>query len=295
MEEDYKRDGYVVARGAVDPELLGEMQDHVEWLGSRDFLQGLPPEHWHHPIMRNDPFWVRLVSDARLLDLAQRFVGPDIALFSSHYFCKMPGTGRPGVPWHQDGSYWPLWPMDAVTLWLAVDRSDVENGCLKVVRGSHRMSLTRPGGREQHAGFGTHSDEEARELGELVNVELNPGDASVHHPNLVHSSGPNCSEPPRRRCGLSIRYMRSAVHCVEEEQPVLLLRGAPTPGVPNWYRSWPKYRPGHDMPFAGCGTWNTRRFKDLKDEAGHLSRTDYRQMEKEVRASLDGFVRELQD
>ena len=51
--------------------------------------------------MRNDPFWVRLASDSRLLDLAQRFLGPDLALFSSHYFCKMPRVGRE-VPWHQD-------------------------------------------------------------------------------------------------------------------------------------------------------------------------------------------------
>ena len=55
--------------------------------------------------MKNDPFWIRLASDERLLDLAEAFapfINGSIALFSSHYFCKMPGTGK-AVLWHQDG------------------------------------------------------------------------------------------------------------------------------------------------------------------------------------------------
>lgn len=45
------------------------------------------------------------------------------------------------VDWHQDGAYWPLEPMNVITLWLAVDRSDKDNGCLKVVRGTHKENL----------------------------------------------------------------------------------------------------------------------------------------------------------
>lgn len=273
----------------MSPELLGEMQEHVDWLASRRFLQGLPPDHWHHPIMRNDPFWVRLASDSRLLDLAQRFLGPDLALFSSHYFCKMPRVGRE-VPWHQDGSYYPLWPMRTVSVWLAADRSDAENGCLRVVRGSHLQTLSEPGGEDAAAGMGTHTDQEARQLGELVDVVLEPGDASIHHPNLVHASSANRS--PRRRCGLSFRYISADVHCLAEEQPVLLLRGDAVPGV-NRYRSWPMYRPGYDMPFRGCDAWNAARYKDPQDEAEYFSRTDYARMEDEIRSELDLFVREL--
>lgn len=289
--EAYERDGYAIVRDAVDAELLGEMQAHVEWLSSRRFLQGVPPDHWHHPIMRNDPFWVRLISDERLLDLVQPFIGPNIALFSSHYFCKMPHSGR-SVAWHQDGSYYPLWPMKTISLWLAADRSDMENGCLQVVKGSHLVELGEPGGASGAAGMGTHTDVEARQLGELVPIELNPGDASIHHPNTVHCSDANTSS--RRRCGLSVRFISTDVHCLVDEQPVMLLRGDAVPGV-NWYRSWPKYRPGYDMPFVGSETWNARRYKDATDEATYFSRTDFDQMEADIRTELDGFVSELRD
>jgi len=69
---------------------------------------------------------VRLVADDRILDLVEPILGPNIALFASHYICKPGGDGMP-VAWHQDGSYWPLEPMDVVTAWLAVDDSTVEN------------------------------------------------------------------------------------------------------------------------------------------------------------------------
>jgi len=291
FKEAYKRDGYAIIRNAVDAELLGEMRDHVAWLSSRSFLQGVPPDHWHHPIMRNDPFWVRLISDDSLLDYVQELIGPNIALFSSHYFNKMPKSTRE-VMWHQDGSYYPLWPMRVVSLWLAVDRSDEANGCVRVVKGSHRTELQEPGGANGMAAMGTHSEQDAVRLGEVLPLELDPGDASLHHPNLVHGSSANSSN--RRRCGLSVRYMASDVHCLIEEQPVLLLRGS-APAFVNWYRSWPKYRAGYDMAFRGCEAWNEIRYKDAKDEAQYFSRTDYHQMEAEIRAELDGFVHEVKD
>ena len=83
---------------------------------------------------------VRLISDSRLLDVAETFIGPNIALFASHYISKPPTDGRP-VLWHQDGSYWPLAPMEVTTLWLAVDDSTPANGCMRVIPGTHRMEL----------------------------------------------------------------------------------------------------------------------------------------------------------
>lgn len=287
----YSNDGHATFRGALSGDLLGEVREHVEWLSTRPYLADVPPDHWHHPIMRNDPFWVRLISDKQLLDIAELFLGPDIASFSSHYFCKMPGSPR-GVPWHQDGSYYPLWPMSVVTVWLAVDRSDAGNGCLQVVKGTHQLPLAVPGGSNGNAGMGTHTSEEVARLGLATDVELEPGDASVHHPNLVHGSGANNSQ--RRRCGLSVRYMSTSTHCFVEEQPVLLLRGNSAPGV-NHYRSWPKYRPGYDMPFQNCEQWNSTRYKDPADEAAYFSRTDYGEMEREIRADLGGFVDEIVD
>jgi len=240
---------------------------------------------------------VRVVSDAGLLDLAQLFIGPDVALFSSHYFCKMPRTGRP-VLWHQDGAYWPIRPMNVVTLWVAVDESDRGNGCLKLVKGSHLLELEElkkvepgaSGGTPDVLGFATHGDQDASRLGEVVHLELGPGDVSIHHPNTIHASEPNTSD--RRRCGLTVRYIPTSVRCFMEEQPVLLLRGQAVPGV-NRYRSWPRYREGYDMPFEGCERWNRGRYTDPADEESYFSRQDYGQMEAEIRAELDGFIAQL--
>lgn len=287
---DYHRDGFVIVRNAVDVGLLKEFQNHVQWLASRPYLKGVPPDHWHHPIMRNDPFWVRLISDPKLLDIVQQFIGPNIAAFSSHYFCKMPGSTRK-IPWHQDGSYYPLWPMNVVSLWLAADRADVENGCLQVIKGSHNCKLELPGGANGTAGMGTHSDAAARKLGEPVHMEMNPGDLSIHHPNLVHCSDANTSS--RRRCSLSVRFISTDTHCFDDDQPLLLLRGDAVPGI-NRYRSWPKYRPGYDMAFEGSGQWNAERYKDPEDE-GYFARTDLEQMEVEIRAELDALMLEVED
>src|SRR6266498_459702 len=136
--DHYQRDGYVIFREVLDADRIQEAGRHVEWLMERH--PDHRPELLHHYLMTNDPFWVRLISDDRLLDIAELFVGPNIALFASHYLCKLPGEGMP-VLWHQDGSYWPLEPMEVVTLWLAVDDSLPENGCMRVIPGSHQMEL----------------------------------------------------------------------------------------------------------------------------------------------------------
>jgi len=292
LVEAYNRDGYVIIKDVINGPLLKEFQQHVDFLLKK--YPSIPGEHLHHPLMRNDAFWVRLIQDPSLLDLAQLFIGPDIALFSSHYFCKQARTGMP-VLWHQDGSYWPIRPMNVVTLWVAADRSDAGNGCLRVVKGSHRTELQelQADGQGQGTnvlGFATHDDESAGALGEIVDVELEPGDVSIHHPNLVHASHANTSD--RRRCGLTIRYIPTDVKCFQDDQPVMHFRGDAREGI-NWYRSWPPYREGVDMEFDGKEAWNERRYKDERDEAVFFSRTDHDNVQREIEEETLAFVAAL--
>ncbi len=262
--QQYIDDGYVVLRDVIDADLAGEMSEHVDWLVKK--YPDIPPEHLHHTIMRNDPFWVRVVSDPRLVSVAKGFLGvPDVALFSSHYFCKMPGTGMP-VLWHQDGSYWPIRPMTVTTMWLAVDSSDTENGCLQVVKRSHRETLkelNRDVSSLNVLGSATHTDDQI-DPKDIVDLVLNPGDVSLHHPNLVHGSKANTSN--RRRCGLTLRYIPTTTEVLCDEQPVLLLAGEAVEGVNN-YRSWPPYREGSDFQFKGSDGWNDHRYVNPQDEA----------------------------
>ena len=70
----FERDGYVMVRNVIDQDLVEEGRRHIEWLLEHN--PGTRPEQLHHSLMTDDPFWVRLVSDDRLLDVAERFVGP---------------------------------------------------------------------------------------------------------------------------------------------------------------------------------------------------------------------------
>jgi phytanoyl-CoA hydroxylase len=246
IAELFERDGYVIIRNAVDTELLAQASEHVAWLQQR--YPDLRGENLGHELVARDPFWVRLVSDDRLLDIAEQFVGPDIALFASHYICKPPYSGRP-VLWHQDGAYWPLEPMKVVTLWLAVDDSTPENGCLRVIPGSHRENLHALRPREDVDSVLGSEAAVAVDESLAVDVTLSAGDVEVHHPNIMHGSSANTS--PARRCGLTIRYIPTSTRITAADQPfpsALLLRG--TQGV-NVYQPWPEQIPGQTFTPRG--------------------------------------------
>lgn len=248
--EQYETEGYAIFRDAIDAELIAEADAHVDWLLERH--PELRPEQLGHRLARDDPFWIRLVSDPRLLDVAQQFVGPDIALFATHYICKPPRTGLV-VRWHQDGAFWPLEPMEVVTLWLAVTESDSENGCLRVVPRTHTLELAEM--RATGAADTVLSEEIAVDVDEsdAVDLALSPGDVSVHHPSIVHGSNANTSDRWRR--ALTIRYIPTSVRITEPDAATaFVLRGDAVDGV-NRYRERPRFRDGDHMPFSGADAW----------------------------------------
>lgn len=256
--EEYERNGFTIFRNVLPPELIAEVRQHIDWLTAK--YPDVRPEHLHHPLMRDDAFWVRLVTDSRLLDIAELFLGPNIACFTSHYICKPAHTGHAVLP-HQDGAYWRLEPMRAATLWLAVDESAPDNGCLNMITGSHRLSLQAIKLRKDKPNMlGSELDlsglsDEADGLGEEVAVHLQPGDVSVHHPNIVHGSKENRSG--RRRAGLDIGYMDASTRILNEGLYLdpILCRGRTTL-TDHRYRAWPMVDPEKTIPFAGDERWN---------------------------------------
>lgn len=249
--EQFDKQGYAIFRNVIDSELIAETREHVAWLMRRH--PELRPENLGHTLVGQDPFWVRLVSDDRLLDVAQQFIGPDIALFASHYISKPAGDGQ-AVLWHQDGSYWPLDPMEVVTLWLAVDDSTPANGCMRVIPSTQGMDLQKMQQRTDVPNvLSSGIDESLVDDSKAVDIVLKAGDVSVHHPNIVHGSNANTSD--RRRCGLTIRYIPTSTRITAPEWPcAFLLRGKPVPGV-NEYLARPVYREGQHVPFRGSESW----------------------------------------
>ncbi len=149
-----------------------------------------------------------ILTNRRIVDCVADLLGEDVVAWGSHFFCKMPGDGR-AVAWHQDASYWPLTPSHAVTVWLAIDDADLDNGCMKFIAGSHHSGhLTyRKSSPEEHNVL-DQTVPNAESYGEVVIDDLKAGQASIHNDLLLHGSDANMST--RRRCGLTLRY--AAVH-----------------------------------------------------------------------------------
>ncbi len=178
---------------------------------------GARPESLDVPHFIHNRLHEWLLDDA-ILDLVEPLLGPDIALFSSHFICKPGGDGK-RVPWHEDSAYWGnmLTPMEVVTVWLALDRSDAGNGCMHIIPKSHRLGKA---GYSDYADvddpannvFGREILKDQLNAKNAVDLVLDPNQASLHDGKLMHGSNKNSSD--RRRCGYTMRYIstRSLMH-----------------------------------------------------------------------------------
>ncbi len=86
--------------------------------------------------IRGHAAFLELALDPQILDIVEQVIGPDIIFWGCQVFCKPEGTGL-AVPWHQDGEYWPIRPLATCTVWIALDRVARDNGCMRVIPGSH--------------------------------------------------------------------------------------------------------------------------------------------------------------
>ena len=157
---------------------------------------------WHS----KQPEIYDLVTDSRILDYLEDLLGPDLICWGTHYFCKLPGDTKQ-VSWHQDASYWPLTPSKTVTVWLAIDDADTENGAMKVIPKSHlhgQIVFEHSRKEEQNVLGQTVKDAEDYGLAP-VDFEIKAGQISLHSDLLLHGSAPNQSD--RRRCGLTMRFV----------------------------------------------------------------------------------------
>ena len=242
----YKEDGYVVLPEVIDKNLTLEAQGHIEWLGRK--YPDLRPEQYHHQLIVDDPFWIRLCTEPSLVDVVESFLGSDIALFAAHYISKPPRDGQP-VLWHQDSNYCPLEPMEVITIWLAIDDSTKEICCMRVIPGSHvGQQLFKH--RSSHGENVLQSELELIvDESKAVNVKVPSGGVSLHDPYLIHGSKANLSDT--RRCGLTLRYIPTSTRIKREKFPTYLCRGKVIENN-NYYPPIPRFRPGEHYPFEGC-------------------------------------------
>jgi non-heme Fe2+,alpha-ketoglutarate-dependent halogenase len=145
-----------------------------------------------------------LAKTPAILDIVEDLLGPNFVCWATHYFCKLPGDDK-GVSWHQDCTYWPLTPTKTITVWLAIDDADKENGCMEVVPGSHLQGgITHKESNMSEKNVLTQTVADMSKYSQPVALELKAGQISIHSDLTIHGSLPNRSN--RRRCGLTLRY-----------------------------------------------------------------------------------------
>lgn len=221
----FRRDGFTVVRRFLFGAELAELRDHLERY-IRDVVPGLPasdafyddrdrPEtlkQLHR--MGQDPFFRDYVHHASWKGFAEDLLGEEANCESPEWFGKPPGSAHPTPP-HQDNYYFNLAPPNVLTIWLALDRVDAENGCLRYVSRSH-LAGPRPHGASRVLGFSQGiTDYGAAEEAMEVPVYLELGDAVVHHGWTIHRAGPNRSATRPRRAFAMVFKGRS---CRRDEE-----------------------------------------------------------------------------
>jgi phytanoyl-CoA hydroxylase len=150
---------------------------------------------------RLDSIFEQLLHKEELLDVIEGLMGhPNIRLYHDQALFK-PALHGDIVPWHQDNGYWHLEPAAAMSMWIALDDADEENGCMWVVPGSHRA------GEVGHQRAGQYVAQLKANADETlaVSVPLRAGSAMIHHCRTLHMTRPN--HTPRQRRAWVMHYM----------------------------------------------------------------------------------------
>jgi non-heme Fe2+,alpha-ketoglutarate-dependent halogenase len=221
--EAYRRDGYLSPIRVMSEAAAGKLRARLE---AAEAAQGGRLEGG----LRFKPhllyaFLDGLVRNEAVLDAVEGALGPDILCWSSSFFTKE--AHDPGfVSWHQDSTYWGLSEPDITTAWVALSPSTPENGCMRVIPGTHTL------GQLPH--FDTNAKDNMLSRGQVidyqvdearaVDVVLRPGEMSLHHVRLIHGSNPNPSG--ERRIGFAIRYIAPHVRQLNgPHDSAVLVRG----------------------------------------------------------------------
>ena len=176
------------------------------------------------------PWLVEMAKTPAILDVVEDIIGPDIRLYLCALWAK--GANDPRyVSWHQDSTYFGLDPHDEVTVWCALTPSTLDSGCIRVLPGSHLQPdmhhvETRDPENLLSRGQEIFGIDETR----AANMELQPGEFSVHHERMVHGSKPNGSDRPR--IGISFMFIPTHVQSTIGRKGSMLMRGEDRYG--NW-------------------------------------------------------------
>jgi hypothetical protein len=226
----YRSEGWVVPRYRLSPSQLTRMMEALEALLAAN--PGVRPEKLvsahlegeNGEGVRGSRAFLELALDKEIVELVSGVLGEDVILWGCHVFCK-PALEGYETPWHQDGHYWPIRPLANCTVWVALEPSTRENGCLRVIPRSHAERRLHEHLHEDRTDLTLNQrmadvDEDA-----AVDIELEPGQMSLHDVYMIHGARANTSG--KRRTGAALRYMPSTSVFERDLRPVDGKSGVP--------------------------------------------------------------------
>ena len=218
----FETDGYIAPIRIMSEADAAEVRRRLEEFEGRTGgpLQG-DLRHKAHLLF---PWLADLIRVAPMLDAVEDLYGPDLLCWSTNFFIKE-ARNPAFVSWHQDSTYWGLSKPDVVTAWVALTPSNLSNGAMAVIPGSHKLDQIPHRDTFHQHNLLTRGQEVAVDVDakQAVALDLAPGEMSLHHVRLVHGSPPNPSDD--RRIGFAIRYIPTSVYQLEGEDGATLVRG----------------------------------------------------------------------
>jgi hypothetical protein len=214
--ETYHRDGLVIPSAYRIPsatleridqlyrELILNNRDNPDF--TPDFILGPHLDADGTYGIKGNPKWLEIARDPDILDMVEQLIGPDLILWGVTIFGKPARIGK-ATPWHQDGDYYPIEPLETLTVWISLDGSTPEQGCMKYIPGSHREHRIYSHHFEHRDDYTLAQviDDDQVDLDQARDIVLEPGQISLHDVYLVHGSDANLSA--KRRMGLVLRIL----------------------------------------------------------------------------------------
>lgn len=221
IKKDFNEHGYIMVRNLLDNGELVNIKKQLEENDSiTKYKYGIPDEDrvtymvlWNNP---GDDVTGMLARSEKVVNTCEKLLGGEVFHFHSKLMMKEPQTGGRFL-WHQDYGYWYkngfLFP-DLLTAFVAVDDSVKQNGCLQILRGSHKCGRLDHGLGTDQLGADIDRVNHIKQICPLEYAEMNAGDALFFHSNLLHTSGSNDSE--LRRWAFLMAYCRASNDTVED-------------------------------------------------------------------------------
>jgi len=214
----YHREGYLVPQFQLSENEVKQLQEmtdrlldhntHIKdgMIGSPHLVNGAGTQN-----VKSEAGWMDIAAHPKIIDMLEQLIGPDIMLWTSTMFYKPPVEGN-ATPWHRDGAFYPIAPLETVTVWIASFESVKDNACLRVIPGSH---LNRSIGRHKDGHWSKSEEGGALDTSEFneadaVDVELQPGQMVIFDVYTIHGSRPNLGK--RSRAGYAVRFFPSTCH-----------------------------------------------------------------------------------